>query len=295
MRTFSVEMVLAGLLVLGGLGGCTKDEDTSVGDTDTEDTNVPANETDCNDGDDEDQDGDEDCLDSDCAGDPDCVFTIKSISATGAFAYDATNDEIVGVVLAGSAIPPIVEISLGNEDYQTTGAEEDMCVIDLIYTGVDPIQPANWETSAGSYLGFIMPEGKYDIETNCESLDEEALGTIEQIAASGWGVGVGPEEGGVADILDDAVTSGDMTEEDRALYFGGGFYWGLDGIPDEFMDQSFAFGYEIDAEFNILNADGDIAAQNDPAALISAVDFFAGALPPSGYYQTTSLGVWAFQ
>lgn len=295
MKNLAWELALIGLVAFGTAGCNADDSDTDVVDT-NDDTDVPANETDCDDGDDEDQDGAEDCEDSDCADSEDCLFVPSFIAASGAFAYDATNDKVVSAIVGGQAAPPFIQIFIANADYETTGDDSDACTINLTYTGTADLALETWDNDDGSYAGFIMPEGEYDVETDCENLAPD-FGTAEDLASSGWGVGLGPE---AADLdLSEVLDQSGVPESEWVYYAGGGFYWGMEGVPTEFSNFGYTTAIQIDADGNLLNGDGEIASTSDlqanDLALIEAADFVTDSgLPPTGYYSVGFLGGWSF-
>lgn len=302
MRTFTLELALAGLLVISS--GCNKDGDTSETGQETGDTTVPTTETDCNDGDDNDQDGDEDCADSDCVSEAECMFVPEVFTGGGAFAYDATADEVTSAILADTVIPPIVQITLGNADWADTNADEDACVITLTYNGTAgiPLDIYDSVETQGTFsntaddvdikcAGFKMPANEYDIETTapCDALDTTVLGTVDEIAAQGWGIGICPGGG----LLEAGLAS--VPVDEQPFYYGGGLL-----IGTEFSAIGYGTGIEIDADGNALNGAGTIADATDASAndfaLIAATDAVpSNNIPVSGWYNVGFLAIFGVQ
>lgn len=284
MRTFTWELALTGLLVVGT--GCTKDEPIETGETGGDE--VPTVETDCGDGDDEDEDGDEDCEDSDCVGEEECMFVPFMITATGFFAYTA-NDEVTSYLVGGVAQAPSVVITLGTEDFgDTQDVEQDTCEILISYTGTAPLA-LETDTAGGRIVTLPGAETEM-IDESCTALsfDPEVLGTVEEIAGLDWQLRV------TEDVNADASKAADS--QDITEYVGGA--WGSPSFGD-FVDYGITIAYEIDQDGNLLNTDGNIldpANSKETAAQITAADIVAvdSVLAP-GAYTVASMYFVSFQ
>jgi hypothetical protein len=282
---------------------CATAEACAPVDTDT----TPTSESDCNDGVDEDNDNTTDCDDSDCEGSSDCLWVPFFVSAGGAFAYDATNDEVKSGISGGTTIPPYIDIEIQSQAYNSGANTTEHCQIILTYNGTEslPLETFHFTFDGTTFdeSGFLMPDGEFDVtqstDSTCDQMDTANLGTVDDLANSGWGVTVGNTHPDVQSALDDS------TMIDATLFAGGGFYWlpisqqSSLGLPDGVSPFCYSQGIAVDpATMDLLNPDGNHATSGDVTSdnlqhLLGA-DVTAGPIPPTGYYSMGALIGWSF-
>jgi hypothetical protein len=206
---------------------------------------------------------------------------------SGEFGYDAAAGGGVPFVEDGVVHPPVLSIGITAAVYSQGTAfpspdANQVCAVTLTYTGTDPI-PTTVESvpgvdAAGEPVAalrhtFRMPPGQFAVTTDCPDkrlFRTDTFGTLDDIAAAGWGLGVG-----TATIVDPLAPDS----------FGAAARFGIAG---EWAEAGPGFGYVVDADLNVLNEAGEVATRRDvelgtqgalPAASVS------GEAPlPSGAY-----------
>jgi len=270
---------------------------------------------DCNNGADDDGDGAEDCDDSDCAGNSDCAPALLVpyyVGADGFFAYDADADQVMGATAAGTALPPSVTVIIASQEYFDSNFDPAYeCTINLVYTGTDPIDLQTFDfTFDGTdytHSGFIMPDGDFSVDSDCtadenKALDESVMGSVDDIANSGWGVTVGNFDPDVEDLIVQSDPYGDGT---TGNFVGGGFFWDVIagqtslGLPDGVSPFDYGNGIAIDSSGNLLNVDGDVATSDDLTngnlLILDATDVVnPSGVPPTGFYSISNASGWTF-
>jgi hypothetical protein len=278
------------------------------------DTDPGTTDEDCNNGVDDDGDGAEDCDDSDCASDGDCAPTLLVpyyVGGGGIFGVDADNDQVVAIDLGGTPVTPTVQITIASEEYFSSNFDTQYsCTIILAYNGTDPLPletyDFTYDGTAYKEAGFEMPDGEYDLTTDCtaeegKELDESVMGSVEDIAATGWGATVGNFNPDIAAAIEGS-DGGDGTTMD---FVGGGFYWDVIsqqsslGLPDGVTPFDYGSGVGVSGSFEVLNSGGDPASaddiQNNDVLILDPTDVMnASGVPPTGAYFVNNLSGWTF-
>jgi hypothetical protein len=220
--------------------------------------------------------------------DVDCPpFLPEFWSVSGEFGYDAAAGGVVPFVEDGVVHPPVLSIGITAAVYYqgTAYASVDSnqtCTVTLTYTGTDPI-PTTVESVPGVDAAgepvtelrhtFRMPPGQFAVTTDCPDkrlFRTDTFGTLDDIAAAGWGLGVG-----TATIVDPLAPD---TLGAAARF----------GIVGEWAESGPGLGYAVDADLNVLNEAGEVATLRDvelgTLGSLSATSVSGESPLPSGAY-----------
>lgn len=277
----------------------TDDDEDGDADCDDQDCSAePACEEvpeDCDNGRDDDGDGDEDCDDSECRSEPECeeieFFEPYAITIEGQFGYNGS-EVVPGVGSDDAPIAISIVITIGDEALWTTGTGDECVYVLTPDSDILSLPLETWTVDGVTQSGFILPSADATLDTNCNDLnfDPEIWGPNfdDLVVAFDWGVAIGEASTSVKKAIADAVTSGDLTEEDVPNFLGAGMYFQLIGGTEDqggLSPNHYGFGYEVDDGMKLLVNDADENINHVYDNVVTET-----GVPPVGFYVTASLG-----